>query len=90
MPTPIKVRIALHTGAAESRDRDFFGPPLNRAARLLAAASLLDISQVSRVVPMGLEPTTRGLQGRSIAATAALYLRLRRAASALFHRRAAR
>ena len=35
--TPIKVRMALHTGEAESRDQDYYGPPLNRAARLLAA-----------------------------------------------------
>lgn len=34
--TPLKVRIALHTGAAESRDNDYFGPPLNRISRLLA------------------------------------------------------
>lgn len=36
--TPIKVRMALHTGVVESRDGDYFGPPLNRVARLLAAA----------------------------------------------------
>jgi predicted ATPase/class 3 adenylate cyclase len=35
--TPIKVRMALHAGAAEERDGDYFGPPLNRVARLLAA-----------------------------------------------------
>jgi len=34
--TPIKVRIALHTGAVTSRDGDYFGQPLNRVARLLA------------------------------------------------------
>ena len=34
--TPIKVRMALHTGAVESRDKDYFGQPLNRVARLLA------------------------------------------------------
>ena len=34
--TPIKVRMALHTGAVENRDGDYFGPALNRAARLLA------------------------------------------------------
>lgn len=34
--TPIKVRMALHTGAVSSRDDDYFGPPLNRVARLLA------------------------------------------------------
>ncbi len=30
------VRMALHTGSAEERDRDYFGPTLNRLARLLA------------------------------------------------------
>ena len=33
--TPIKLRGALHTGAVELRDRDYFGPALNRVARLL-------------------------------------------------------
>ncbi|HEV2130281.1 MAG TPA: adenylate/guanylate cyclase domain-containing protein, partial [Longimicrobiaceae bacterium] len=33
----LRVRMALHTGAAEERDGDYFGPPLNRVARLLAA-----------------------------------------------------
>jgi len=33
----IRVRMALHTGAAEQRDGDYFGTPLNRVARLLAA-----------------------------------------------------
>lgn len=36
--TPLKVRVALHTGDAERRDNDFFGPSLNRVARLLATA----------------------------------------------------
>jgi predicted ATPase/class 3 adenylate cyclase len=35
--TPIKVRMALHTGAVESRENDYFGPPVNRVARLLSA-----------------------------------------------------
>jgi predicted ATPase/class 3 adenylate cyclase len=34
---PLQVRMALHTGAAQLRDGDYFGPPLNRVARLLAA-----------------------------------------------------
>ena len=34
---PLRVRMALQTGAAERRDDDYFGPPLNRVARLLAA-----------------------------------------------------
>ena len=32
----IRVRMAIHSGAAELRDGDYFGPPLNRVARLLA------------------------------------------------------
>jgi predicted ATPase/class 3 adenylate cyclase/Tfp pilus assembly protein PilF len=35
---PLRVRVALHTGAAEERDGDYFGPPVNRVARLLSAA----------------------------------------------------
>jgi predicted ATPase/class 3 adenylate cyclase/Tfp pilus assembly protein PilF len=33
----IKARMALHSGAAELRDGDYFGPALNRTARLMAA-----------------------------------------------------
>ncbi len=32
----LKVRMALHTGEASERNGDYFGPPLNRVARLLA------------------------------------------------------
>ena len=35
--TTLRVRMALHTGVAEERGGDYFGPPLNRVARLLAA-----------------------------------------------------
>src|SRR5262245_2190712 len=31
----LKVRMALHTGAADQRDADYFGQPLNRVSRLL-------------------------------------------------------
>jgi predicted ATPase/class 3 adenylate cyclase len=34
----LRVRMALHTGAAEYRDGDYFGQPLNRVARILGAA----------------------------------------------------
>src|SRR5829696_7500887 len=33
----IKVRMALHSGAVEERGGDYFGPPVNRVARLLSA-----------------------------------------------------
>lgn len=35
LPTPLRVRMALHSGVAELREGDYFGPPLNRLARLL-------------------------------------------------------
>jgi predicted ATPase/class 3 adenylate cyclase len=35
---PFRVRMALHTGAAQERDGDYFGRPVNRVARLLSAA----------------------------------------------------
>ena len=34
----LKVRMALHTGAAEQRDGDYFGQALNRVARILSSA----------------------------------------------------
>ncbi|HEX6381390.1 MAG TPA: BTAD domain-containing putative transcriptional regulator, partial [Acidimicrobiia bacterium] len=36
---PLRVRMAIHAGAAQRRDDNWFGPTLNRAARLLTAAS---------------------------------------------------
>jgi predicted ATPase/class 3 adenylate cyclase len=35
---PLRVRMGIHTGAGELRDGDYFGPALNRAARLTAVA----------------------------------------------------
>jgi predicted ATPase/class 3 adenylate cyclase len=35
---PIRVRMSLHTGVCEERDNDYFGPVVNRTARLEAAA----------------------------------------------------
>jgi predicted ATPase/class 3 adenylate cyclase/Tfp pilus assembly protein PilF len=34
---PLKIRVGLHTGMAQERDGDYFGPALNRVARLQAA-----------------------------------------------------
>ncbi|MEO7911479.1 MAG: tetratricopeptide repeat protein [Roseiflexaceae bacterium] len=36
-PAPIQVRMALHTGATELRDGDYYGSDVNRCARLRAA-----------------------------------------------------
>jgi len=35
---PVLVRMGLHTGVCEERDNDYFGPPVNRTARLEAIA----------------------------------------------------
>jgi class 3 adenylate cyclase/tetratricopeptide (TPR) repeat protein len=34
---PIRARMAINTGQAEERDADYFGPPVNRVARLMSA-----------------------------------------------------
>ena len=36
-PIGVRVRMGIHTGTADERDGDYFGPTLNRAARLMAA-----------------------------------------------------
>jgi len=36
---PLRVRMALHTGEGELREGDYFGPAVNRAARLMAVAT---------------------------------------------------
>jgi predicted ATPase/class 3 adenylate cyclase len=35
----LRVRMGIHTGEAEERDGDYFGPPVNRAARIMSAAN---------------------------------------------------
>lgn len=35
----LRVRMGLHTGEAQEREGDYFGPPVNRAARLMGAAN---------------------------------------------------
>jgi class 3 adenylate cyclase/DNA-binding SARP family transcriptional activator len=48
----LRVRIALHTGEAHERDGDYFGPALNRAARLraLADGGVTLLSQATREI----------------------------------------
>ena len=38
LPITLRVRMGLHTGAAELRDGDYFGASLNRAARIMSVA----------------------------------------------------
>jgi predicted ATPase/class 3 adenylate cyclase len=37
-PAKLRIRIGLHTGEAEERGGDYYGPTLNRAARLMSVA----------------------------------------------------
>src|SRR5438067_10106724 len=37
-PDPLRVRVALHTGDADLQDEDYFGPAVNRCARLRGIA----------------------------------------------------
>ena len=57
----IRVRIGLHTGEAQERDGDYFGPPLNRAARLMAAARGGQIL-VSGATAAVLDPVPDGIE----------------------------
>src|SRR5215211_3903710 len=61
------VRMALHTGAAQERDGDYFGPPVNRVARLMSAAhggqvllSLPTHEMVRDQLPAGMSLTDLG------------------------------
>ncbi|HLX57582.1 MAG TPA: tetratricopeptide repeat protein [Ktedonobacteraceae bacterium] len=56
----LRVRMALHTGAAQSRDQDYFGPTLNRVARVLSTGyggqvllSVATVELVRDALPMG-------------------------------------
>jgi class 3 adenylate cyclase/tetratricopeptide (TPR) repeat protein len=51
----LRVRMALHTGEAQERGSDYFGPPLNRAARLMGAArgGQVVVSDVTAAVVAG-------------------------------------
>jgi class 3 adenylate cyclase len=65
---PLAVRVGIHTGSAEERDGDFFGPALNRTSRLMAAAhggqvvlSSASAALVREELPGGLELVDLGL-----------------------------
>lgn len=67
--TQLRVRMALATGLVESRDDDYFGPPLNLAARLLSAGHggqiLLDQTtraDITEQLPPGVEMRDMGLR----------------------------
>jgi class 3 adenylate cyclase len=59
---PLRVRMALHSGEVEERDDDYFGPTLNRTARLMAAAwggQMLVSAATAELGGHGLPPGSR-------------------------------
>src|SRR3712207_3212202 len=62
-PTPLRVRMALHTGEADLRDGDYYGSAVNRCARLRALASggQVLLSQATHVLVRDALPENVGL-----------------------------
>ena len=65
---PLLVRVALHMGAVEERDGDYFGSPVNRAARLLSTGhggqvllSLATQEAVQDKLPAGIDLRDLGI-----------------------------
>jgi len=58
---PLRVRMGLHTGQAEKRADDFFGPTVNRAARIMAAGHGGQVLLSSSAASLAVErlPTVR-------------------------------
>ncbi len=59
--TPIKVRMGLHTGAAEEHDGDYFGPTVNRVARIMSVAYGEQILLSTATVELVRDQLPRGL-----------------------------
>jgi class 3 adenylate cyclase len=64
---PLRVRMALHTGAVQQRENDYFGPPLNRVARLISAGyggqvllSLATVELARNTLPAGVSAQDLG------------------------------
>ena len=60
----LQVRMALHSGATDERDGDYFGPALNRVARLLAIGARRPdlVSGATAQLLRGLLPPQTGLR----------------------------
>jgi class 3 adenylate cyclase len=59
-PRPIRVRMSIHTGSARERDNDYFGPPVNKVARIESLAhggqvimSRITADLVKEILPEG-------------------------------------
>src|SRR5437867_12994259 len=64
-PTPVRVRMALHTGEADLREGDYYGAAVNRCARLRAIAhgGQVLLSQATEELVRQNLPEGAGLRG---------------------------
>src|SRR5262245_47066297 len=64
LPTPLRARMGLHTGSAEERDGDYFGPAVNRAARVMQAGhgGQVLLAQATAALVRGALPAGAGLR----------------------------
>ncbi len=58
----IRARMAVHVGEAEERDGDYFGPTLNRAARVLSTAAGSEILVSSATATVAVESLPAGTE----------------------------
>lgn len=65
-PTPVRVRMGLHTGEATHRDGDYYGSAVNRCARLwtLAHGGQILLSEATAVMARGALPDGANLSDR--------------------------
>lgn len=61
---PVLIRMALHSGTAEEREADYFGPTVNRVARLVSAAHGGQILLTQRTFQLAREHLPEGVEVR--------------------------
>jgi class 3 adenylate cyclase/TolB-like protein len=66
IPGGIRVRMILHSGIAQERDRDYFGTTLNRTARMLAAGHGGQILLSQAAWELVWDELPPGIQGRDL------------------------
>src|SRR5262245_60234224 len=64
LPTPLRARMGLHMGACEEREGDYYGPAVNRAARVMQAGhgGQVLLSQATAALVRGELPAGAGLR----------------------------
>jgi class 3 adenylate cyclase len=63
---PLRVRVGIHTGEAEHRDSDYFGPTLNRVARILSSGHGGQILMSQATYELVRDSLAKGTETRSL------------------------